>query len=448
MTARSDYFPKDNGPTLIENVALVDGQKYTTKDKKRYDIFLKNGEIESIVPTAKTKARVKSIDATGLTLMPAFVDIHVHLREPGQEYKEDLKSGLEAALAGGFSDVVSMPNTKPVIDREELVRFLIQKAKEHDLAHLHPGATTSIGAKGDMAAPHRRLYEAGARVFTDDGWPVKNPVILRQAMRSLGDSPALLMEHAEEKGLSANGVMHEGKISYELGLDGIPEASETIAVFRGIEILRAEGRGSLHFTHLSSGRSTELIRRARDEGLSVTADVTPHHLLLSEERLRNYDANFKMNPPLRTDEDREKLLAALREGVVDCVATDHAPHSEFEKERGIEDAPFGVTGLETAFSTIHTDLVSQGKLSLEELVTVMSRKPRELIGLAGGIIAEKQPASLVLVSLGENLEINPRNFFSRSSNSAFLGKKVQGKILATWVHGKLRFKNVGLSAKP
>ncbi|GAA5532130.1 dihydroorotase [Deinococcus aluminii] len=377
------------------------------------------------------------IDGKGGTIAPALIELHAHLREPGQTEKEDLASGLAAAAAGGYGTVVSMPNTTPVVDDPALVRSLIEKAEALGLARLKPAAALTRGQKGEQLAELAFLKDAGAAMFTDDGRTNENARLLRLGLeyaRSLG---MVVSVHAEDATLRADGVMNEGVVSEELGLPGNPWAAEAARVARDLEIVALTG-ARLHVQHLSTARALDLVREAKKRGLPVTCEVCPHHLTLTDEALRTFDALYKVAPPLRTQADAEYLLEGLLDGTVDCLATDHAPHTRAEKERDLLDAPFGIAYIELAFPLMWTRFGEQ--LGLEKLLDLMTAAPARVMGWPEPTLEAGAPADLVVLDLATEREVNPAEFRSKAKFSPWAGERLKGWPLLTVVAGKPAFR--------
>ncbi len=376
------------------------------------------------------------IDGTGLVLAPAFVDPHVHLRTPGREDEETIASGTAAAAAGGYCAILAMPNTSPVVDTTDVLRGLRARAAEE--AHVPVGFTAAItiGQEGAQLTEMGELADAGAAAFTDDGRPVASAGLMRRALEYNAITSRRLALHCEEPSLTRGGHMHMGAVSAELGLGGWPSLGESLGVARELSLAGDTGR-PLHLMHLSARESVELLARAREAGVEASGEVTPHHLCLTDESVRSLDPNLKMNPPLRTNEDRSALIAALADGTIEAVATDHAPHSREEKDVPFEEAPFGVTGLETAFASIYTSLVEPGLLPLETLLERMSAGPARIFGLDRPRIAVGAPANLVLLSTKATWRVREDRFKSRSANSWLLGRRLHGKVLLTVAAGRI-----------
>jgi dihydroorotase len=377
------------------------------------------------------------VDGAGLLLAPAFVDPHVHLRVPGREDEETIASGTAAAAAGGYCAILAMPNTDPVVDSAAVLGSLIEDARAE--AEIPVGFLAAItrGQEGAELTEMAELADQGAAGFTDDGLPVVAPGLMRRALQYHGITGRRLALHCEEPTLSRSGQMHEGAVSAELGFEGYPSVAESLMVERDLSLAAYEGQ-PLHLLHLSARESVEALRKAQSEGATpASAEVTPHHLCLTDEAVRTLDPNLKMNPPLRSAEDRAALVDGLRDGTIACVATDHAPHARHEKEVPFEAAPFGVTGLETAFSALYTNLVGPGLLSLETLLERMSAGPARIYGLEPPRIAVGAPANLVLLDTAATWRVDEGGFRSRSANSWLLGQTLEGRVRMTVAAGKV-----------
>jgi dihydroorotase len=406
----------------------------------RHDVLVRDGEIAEIgTPgSIEAPAGAQIVDAEGKHLFPAFVDPHVHLRSPGQEHKEDLETGTRAAAAGGYCAVVAMPNTAPVLDQPALLRGMLLAAGRDARIPVGFMAAISVGSAGAQLTEMSELRQLGAIGFTDDGRPVANAGLLRHALRYQRLCGGVLALHEEDPALSGAGVMHEGTVSVELGLAGIPSISESTMIARDALIAEHEN-GRVHFQHLSARRSAELLGEFRERGAQVSGEVTPHHLLLTHEDVRALDSSFKMNPPLRTEDDRTALVEALRDGTIECIATDHAPHARDEKNVPFEQAPMGTTGLESSFAVLYTELVLPGVFSLEVLLERLTAGAR-LLGLETPTIAVGRSANLCLVDLEARWRIGEAGYESRSSNCCFAGREVAGRTLLTLADGAVAFR--------
>src|SRR5438067_8769879 len=378
------------------------------------------------------------VDGTGLLLAPAFVDPHVHLRTPGREDEENLASGTRAAAAGGFCAILAMPNTDPAVDSAAVLGALVESARaEAEVPVGFLGAITKRQA-GSELTEMAELADAGAAGFSDDGVPVLSAGPMRRALQYASVTGRRLALHCEEPSLSRGGQMHEGAVSAELGFAGYPSVAESLMVERDLALAGYEGQ-PLHLMHLSARESVEALSRAQVAGVAATGEVTPHHLCLTDEAVRSLDSNVKMNPPLRAEEDRHALIAGLRDGTIAAVATDHAPHARHEKEVPFEAAPFGVTGVETAFPALYTHLVKPGLLKLETLLERMSAGPARAYGLDAPRTAVGAPANLVLLDLQATRRVAESDFRSRSANSWLLGETVKGQVRMTVAAGRVAF---------
>ncbi len=380
----------------------------------------------------------KVIEAGGLLLAPAFVDPHVHLRTPGREDEETIASGTAAAAAGGYCAILAMPNTDPVVDSAATLGSLVESARTEAEVPVGFLAAITKGQAGSELAELGELADAGAAGFSDDGVPIASPGLMRRALQYGSVTGRRVALHCEETTLSRGGQMHEGAVSAELGFTGYPSVAESLMVERDLALAAYEGQ-PLHLLHLSAWESVQALRRAREAGIAATAEVTPHHLCRTDEAVRSLDPNLKMNPPLRSADDRAALIAGLQDGVITAIATDHAPHARHEKEVPFEAAPFGVTGLETAFSAIYTQLVEPGLVPLETILERMSAGPARAYGLDAPRIAVGAPANLVLLDLKASWRVTEDGFRSRSVNSWLLGETVKGRVRATVAAGRLAY---------
>ncbi|MGI8439159.1 MAG: dihydroorotase [Thermoleophilaceae bacterium] len=419
------------GAHLLDPRAGLDGRR---------DLLVRDGEVAEIAEADAIEAPpgAEEIDARGLHLFPAFVDPHVHLRTPGREDEEDVESGTRAAAAGGYCAILAMPNTDPVVDTASVLGALREQARRS--ARVPTGFLAAItrGQGGGELTDMAELADAGAVAFSDDGVPVRSAGRLRQALRYQRLAGRVLALHEEDASLSADGAMHEGSVSALLGIAGIPSVSESTMVARDAALAGYE-EGRIHVQHLSAWESVAAVEEAKRAGVSITAEVTPHHLLLTEEHVRELDTSTKMNPPLRAEADRQALVEGLRSGAIDCVATDHAPHAREEKEQPFELAPMGVIGLETAFSALHTDLVLPGVLGLGLIVERMSAGAAPF-GLPTPSLAPGAPANLCLVDLEAEWEVGAAGFESRSANSPWSGRRLTGRVRMTMAGGAVAYR--------
>ncbi len=430
---------------LIQGARVLDPR--TGLDEAR-DVLVRAGKIAEIGAPRSLESSGETVDGEGLLLAPAFVDPHVHLRVPGQEHKEELETGTRAAAAGGFCAVLAMPNTDPVIDSGSILGALREGARREARIPVGFLGAITVGQRGEALTSMGEMREMGAAGFTDDGLPVTNAGVLRRALQYQRMVGGVLALHEEDPALSAGGVMHEGRVSAELGVAGIPAVSESSMIARDALIAGYEG-GAIHSQHLSSAESVRAVAQAREAGIRITAEASPHHLCFTDEDVRTLDTRMKMNPPLRTEADRQALIEGLRSGVIDCVATDHAPHAPHEKEVPFEQAPMGTTGLESAFAALYDELVIPGLLSLETLLQRMNAGAA-IFGLPTPTIAPGAPANLVLIDLEREWVVGADGYESRSDNCAFGGRRLTGRVVMTIVGGAVAYRDRGfaLSAAP
>jgi dihydroorotase len=401
------------------------------------DVRVDSGVIAAIGAGLDTNEH-RVVDGAGLVLAPAFVDPHVHLRTPGREDEETIASGTDAAAAGGYCAILAMPNTDPIVDSAAVLSSLVEKARTEAVIPVGFLAAISKGQAGAELTEMGELADAGAAGFTDDGRPVVSPGLMRRALQYSPVAGRRVAVHCEEPTLTRGGHMHEGAVSAELGFTGYPSVGESVMVERDLSLAGFEGR-PLHLMHVSARESVEALSRAQVAGVAATAEVTPHHLCLTDEAVRSLDPNVKMNPPLRSADDRAALVTGLRDGTISCVATDHAPHARQEKDVPFEEAPFGVTGLETAFAALNTHLVGAGLLTLETLLERMSAGPARAFGLDAPRIAVGAPANLVLLDTEAAWRVTEDGFRSRSANSWLLGQTLKGKVRTTIAAGRVVF---------
>jgi len=404
------------------------------------DVLVREGEIAQIAAPGSIEPPpgAEVIEGAGKHLLPGFIDPHVHLRTPGQEHKEDLDTGTRAAAAGGYCAVIAMANTAPVIDEPALVRGLVAQAREQARIPVGFLGALSVGLRGEQLTEMVLLREAGALGFSDDGKPVASAGLLRRALQYQRLCGGVISLHEEDPTLSGAGVMHEGPVSAELGLAGIPSISEATMVARD-GLIAAEEGGRVHFQHISARRSIEALRALRAAGARVSGEATPHHLLLTDVAVKGLDTSFKMNPPLRSEDDRVALVEALRDGTIDCIATDHAPHSREEKMVPFEEAPMGTIGLETAFAALYTDLVLPGALSLACLVERLTAAAA-LFDLATPSLTVGTEANLCLVDLEASWRVGESGYESRSANCCFAGRELSGRVLLTLARGQIAYR--------
>jgi len=378
----------------------------------------------------------RMMDAAGLVVCPGLIDMHVHLRQPGREDKETIASGTLAAARGGFTAVCCMPNTDPVNDTRSVTEFILDTAKREGAVHVYPVGAISKGLRGEELAEIGELFESGCVAVSDDGRPVMNAELMRRAMEYAGMFDLPVISHCEDLHLSGKGVVHEGIVSTELGLCGIPSTSEAAMVARDILLAELTG-GRLHVAHVSAAESVRLIREAKARGVRVSCEATPHHFALTEEAVRGFDTNAKMNPPLRSESDRQAILAGLRDGTIDVIATDHAPHTAQEKEQEFDVAPFGVIGSETALALTLSTLVASGTLSLNQAIAKLTSEPARILKLPKGRIAEGADADLTIFDPDREWTVDTSGFASKSRNTPFHGWRLKGGTVATIVAGKV-----------
>ena len=400
------------------------------------DIIIKDHLIEAIVDPQYNEIQtdIKIIDAKGLIVVPGLIDIHVHLREPGQEHKETIETGLAAAAKGGFAAVCSMPNTTPVNDNSQVTKFIINCADELGLSKVYPAGAITHGSLGNMLAEIYDMKQAGIVAVTDDGKPVENSNMMQKALEYCKGLDIPIFVHAEELSLVDGGSMNEGPFAKSRGIKGIPNAAESIMVVRDIALSELTG-AQVHFCHISTRESVEAIRQAKKRGVNVTCETAPHYFTLTDENVKNHDTNFKMNPPLRSEEDRQAVIQGLVDGTIDVIASDHAPHSSIEKDVEFDRAPFGIVGLETSLS-LSLKLFHDGFLTMEDLVNKMAKHPAELIGINNDIRPGNM-ADLTIIDPDDVYKIDPEKFKSKSKNTPFAGLKVKGRAFLTMVNGKV-----------
>jgi dihydroorotase len=418
---------------LVRNGRVVDP---ATKTDAVLDILIADGRIAEIKPGIEAPS-CPEIDASKLVVVPGLIDMHTHLREPGFEAKETIATGTRAAARGGFTAVCAMPNTNPVTDERRVIKRVLGAAGRSAVVHVFPIASISMGSRGEELVDMADLRAAGAIAFSDDGQPVMNSLFMKRALEVAKALDALIIDHCEDKALSRDGVMHEGPQSRRFGLKGIPAAAEEVMVVRDL-ILAGEVGTRVHIAHLSTKGGVIALRAAKERGVAASAEVTPHHLLLTDAALEGHDPNFKMNPPLRSREDVEALIEAVKSGVIDAIATDHAPHTPKEKGLGIEKAPFGVVGLETAVPLILDRFVRKKVISLGRFVELLSGNPACLLGLRGkGRILSGADADLTVLDLSKDVTIKAKDFESKGRNTPFDGWKLKGQAVMTIVGGRV-----------
>lgn len=418
---------------LLKNGRLIDP---VTRRDEVIDIHIVDGKIVRMAKGLTVPA-AQVIELTGKVVAPGFIDMHVHLREPGFEYKETILTGCTAAAAGGFTAVCCMPNTNPPIDDESVVRLIKERARMamNGLVDVYPVAAVTKDRKGDHLAPLAELAAAGAVAFSDDGDPVHDAEIMRRALEYASMYNRPVIQHAQDMPMTKGGAMNEGYTATRLGIPGMPPVAEDSVLARDIQIAKYTG-ARYHLAHMSTAGATAMVRAAKAEGLNVTCEVTPHHFSLTDEAVSGFDTNTKMNPPLRTREDVDALKKGLRDGTIDVIATDHAPHSFDEKQVEFQSAPFGIVGLETALGLVVTELVNAGVLTLSQMVEKMSTNPRRIVNLPEIRIAEGQPANLTIFDPAAEWIVDIQAFKSKSKNSPFGGKKLTGRPVGVMNNGE------------
>lgn len=407
-------------------------------EKEKKSIFISNGKIEKITDEVNIENQkdYKIVDAENYVVAPGFIDVHVHLREPGGEQKETIETGTLAAARGGYTTVCAMPNTNPVPDTKEQLQWLNKRIAETAHVRVLPYAAITKGLQGEALNDFNELAEAGVFAFTDDGVGIQTAGQMYEAMQQAAKINKAIVAHCEDMSLVYSGVVHKGKVDGRLNLPGILSASESVQIAR--DVLLAEATGChYHVCHISTKESVRVVRDAKRAGINVTAEVSPHHLLLSEEDIPANDSNWKMNPPLRGEDDKEALIEGLLDGTIDFIATDHAPHTAEEKAQGMESSPFGIVGLETAFPLLYEHFVKKGILTIKQLIDFMTIKPAEVFQLPYGKLEEGEVADIVLLDLNLEKTINPEEFASKGKNTPFAGWKCQGWPVMTIAAGKI-----------
>ncbi len=408
---------------------------------QKRDIVVERGRISRILKPGVFKEKgpkLRTINASGKIIVPGLIDMHVHLREPGHEYKETIATGGKAAVVGGFVGLACMPNTDPVNDSSSVTEFILRQAQKSNLVKVYPIAAITKGQKGEALTEFGDLRQAGVEGVSDDGFPVSNSEVMRRAIEYARYYGLVVISHCEDTNLSADGVMHEGVVSTQIGLRGIPAASEEVMVQREISLAKLTGC-PVHIAHVSTAGSVALIKRAKEEGVLVTAETAPHYFSLDHRAVIGYDTNAKMNPPLRTPEDVQAIKRGLAEGVLDVIATDHAPHSPLEKDLEFDRAAFGIIGLETALP-LTLKLVEEGVLSLPEAIKKLSYNPATILGVTGGSLREGGPADLAIIDPEEEYTLKAEDIQSRSKNSPFIGQPLRGRNLLTMIGGRIVWK--------
>jgi dihydroorotase len=409
------------------------------------DLLVEDGRIVALEPPGAIPAEGREvIDARGLVVAPGLIDMHVHLREPGEEYKETIETGTAAAARGGFTGVACMPNTRPVNDSSAVTRFILDQADRMGRARVYPVGAISQGSLGESLSEYGELKAAGCVAVSDDGRPVMHALLMRRALEYARTFDLLVISHAEDLELRGEGVMHEGKVSVRLGLKGIPAAAEEIMVYRDIRLARLAG-ARLHLAHVSTAGSMAIIREAKLAGFDITAETAPHYFTLTDEAVLGFDTNAKVNPPLRSEWDREAIMEGLADGTIDVIACDHAPHSVLEKDVEFAEAAFGLIGLETSVG-LSLKLVHEGVLTMSQLIAKMSTNPAAILRVPGGTLAPGSPADLTLIDPNREWTVDAAQFASKSRNCPFQGWNLRGRAVMTIVHGKA-IKNNHLSSR-
>ncbi len=418
---------------VIANVTIVDPVQGRTFPGC---VGVENGLVAFVEEGSPGTGDRKVFDGGGLHLSPGFVDIHVHLREPGFEHKETIESGTMAAAAGGFTSIACMPNTSPAIDNKSVVDFILRKAALTGYARVYPIAAATMGRQGEKMTEFGRLVSAGAVAVSDDGDPVSTAQMVRTVLEYASRFDIPFIEHCEDPSTADGGAMNEGFYSTKLGLPGIPAFSEEVCLARDLIVLN-NVKSRLHAAHMSTQGSVSLLREAKKRGLPVTAETAPHYFSLDESRVESYDANFKVNPPLRTEADRDAIIEGLKDGTFDCIASDHAPHAPEEKEVEFEHAPPGLIGLETTLAVIMTYLVKPGHLTLPQALAFITHRPAQVLNLPAGLLAKGRPADMVLFDPEETWTPSAKDFVSKSRNSPYLGIELSGRAKHTFVDGRM-----------
>lgn len=420
---------------LIKNGRVVDPANYIDGKK---DILIEDGKIKKVADFIVEDEDTNVIDADEKVVMPGFIDLHVHLREPGFEYKETIETGSKAAARGGVTSICPMPNTKPVIDSPESVKDLLKRA-ECSPVHILPIGACTIGQEGKELADIEGMKDAGIVALSEDGKSVMDSTLFRKSLKEAARLDLPMFSHCEDKALVEGGVMNKGQKSEELGLPGITNSVEDVIVARDI-IMSKEAGNRLHLCHCSTADSVVLVEMAKKQGLPVSAEVCPHHFTMSDDEITEDNGRFKMNPPLRNREDVDALKEGLKTGIMEVISTDHAPHGKEEKDQSMLKAPFGIVGLETSFALGYTELVDKGVLTLSQLVEKMSVNPAKVLGIDKGNLAPGKAADIVIADITKEYKIDSSKFVSKGKNTPFDGKKVKGRVITTIVDGKIVYK--------
>ncbi|AGB40875.1 dihydroorotase, multifunctional complex type [Halobacteroides halobius DSM 5150] len=417
---------------LLKNGVVINPVKQT---KKKEDILIEDNKIVKLGSNLKSET-AQVIDIAGKIITPGLVDMHVHLREPGFEYKETIKTGTKAAAKGGFTTVAAMPNTNPVIDKESLVKSVLATAKKEGVVNVCQLGAITKESKGTELAEIGRMKQAGVVGISDDGNSIMNAEVMRLALKYAKDFNLPVISHCEDDNLAGEGVVHEGYYSTITGLNPIPASAEDVMVARDIYLAK-ETNSKVHIAHISTKGSVKLVRQAKERGVKVTCEVTPHHFTLTDAEITSFATATKVNPPLRSQEDVEAIKEGLQDGTIDVIATDHAPHAIEEKDVEYDYAPFGISGLETALGLVLTELVKPGVLSLEEAIAKVTIQPAQILGLNKGRLEVGEVADLTVIDLEDQWQVNPTKFLSKGQNTPFAGYKLQGKTVMTIVDGEV-----------
>ena len=426
------------------NLLIKDGRVIDPANKLDgiMDVLIEKGKIIRLGKGLKPQGH-KLIEARGLVVMPGLIDMHTHLREPGREDEETILSGSEAAAKGGFSSICVMPNTSPVVDKEGIVEFILSRSRRAGLVNVYPIGAVTVGQNGAQLAEIGELKKAGVVALSDDGNPIRSSYIMRRALEYSRMFDLPIISHCEDSDLSTGGVMNEGYFSTLLGLKGIPSLAEESMVSRDISLAELTG-GRLHIAHVSCAGSVRLIRQAKKKRIMVSAETTPHYFSLTDEQLRTFDTNYKMNPPLRTSKDIEAIKKGLADGTIDVIASDHAPHSEEEKDLEFDNAPFGIIGLETSLGLTLQELVKKKVLTISQLVEKMSVNPARVLGLNKGRLNPGCDADITIVDLEKEWMVRKEDFRSKSKNSPFIGRKLKGMAVVSILRGKIVYESICL----
>ena len=417
---------------LLKNAQIIDPELGEIENN---DILIKDKKIAKIDNNINN-SDVKIVDLAGKTVTPGLIDMHVHLREPGFEHKETIATGTKAAAKGGFTSVACMPNTNPILDKESLIESIMKRAEEKAVVNVHPIGAITKGSKGKELAEIGSMKEAGIVAISDDGHPVMNSEIMRLALKYATDFNLPVISHCEDENLAGQGVVNEGYYSTVTGLDPIPASAEEVMVARDICLAR-ETNSSVHIAHISTKGSVQLVRQAKEQGIPVTCEVTPHHFTLTDQKITSFDTSTKVNPPLRSKEDVEAIKSGLKDGTIDVIATDHAPHAPEEKDVEYDYAPFGISGLETAISLVITELIESGALSWQEAISKLTTKPADILGLNRGRIKEGMVADLSILDPNHKWKVQPEEFISKGKNTPFTRFELTGQNIMTIVSGEI-----------